>query len=568
MPRKPTIAPEIVQQIHTAWEAAPHGTKGDIIASWAERLGVEKTTVYRARSRRYGKAKQVEREVQIEQSLIDEVAVQKIRLMEAGLVEREIATQLIIDYMVDEGVEGADKLVASTVNRRMRKAGFREAETKVRVEAAHPNHVWQMDFSRSKHFQVKERLPSGDYLLEISGRHLHYKEQGGLRNLWLVQAKDSYSRLRLGAGYIATGETADLGLTFLDHCFRREDDGLNPMRGVPYVFKIDNGAFGKSEVFGLAAEALGLDVRFSTPYKKDSQGKIESAWRWMWAQFELPLVMRYGKGWRCTLSEYNELMHEYFAKDGQKKHPWRDLSRDAIYRTALRMPSVTGEACLRTFEDDLLRYACHVLTRTVSVHRTVSIDNVQFAVPEIVQGVSIEIGAELRILRNRLGEFIAKPVDYHTEFFALAPYEPAQFDDFSGRAAQTYRQQMETQLAQRRKEGTALLAQPEHSGDGAVRPLSLPTPEVEVVPGGAFGEQPPAPAPTLTYNQARVQVGLTIVEVAPDSTYATFAAQLDPKLRAREEEGALTEDYVQQVCRALRNAFAGDTGKTARRKTA
>jgi hypothetical protein len=510
---------QTARQIARELDAAPHFEKGAIVARWCELYRCNPVTVYRAAADTRGAKKTIERSVRIPQRYIDLVARLKLRVAETGLEDRELATAICIEVLEHSGQVPVGLLKPTTVNTRLREAGFRLEDPRVRVEYDFANQVWLMDFSRSKYFQVQKYV-KGDYVLKISGRHLHYKENDQLRNLWLVQVKDGFSRVRLGRGYVDSGENALLGLGFLDWAFSRPVDDV-VLRGVPHHLKVDQGAFGKHELTETACAALGVDLRLTTPYAKESQGAIELSWKLLWRQFEMKLVAQYGKGWTITLSDYNELMLAHLAADAQQRHPHLKQSRELVYRTSLACTRPDGVVPLRTVDESILTFACRPIERSVDDAQRVRIDHEYFSVPREAGGRFIQEGTRLRILKSAAGRFMARTIDWYSDFFELAPWQAARWDDFSGRAGTTYRQEQTRLMHEAVKSGTAVPARPE-------RPLvaTLPPREERIEVASPFASAAPEAPATLTYDQARQRIGRALMQLTGQG-YGTYERDLD-----------------------------------------
>lgn len=402
-------------------DSADHGMKGAVVQRHAERLGCHPVTIYREIARRFDKSKIVRREKEIPQSLIDRVAELKARSRQLGLGSRELATARCIQILRDMGVEGAEQLTVSTVNRRLREMGFWKDQPYRRIEAEFANQEHQLDWSRSKYFQLRSYdAERGDYLLEVSGRELHYKQGSDRLRTWLVQAKDSYSRLRLCRMYAAAGENALIALDFLQWCWTREEDG-HPMRYLPHVLKLDNGATARRKEFRSMCEALGIEIVTSRPYHSQSQGKIESAWRSLWQRFELDLATRLGDGGTVWLADYNALLHEHLAfEDAGLDHPVRRGSRAHAYLTSIRAYPP------RETDADVVQLACRAEERTVGMDCVVSFDGDKYEAPEAVAGERIIVH------KNAAGELVAEALEREMKPFRLTPFFPNRIGDFRG----------------------------------------------------------------------------------------------------------------------------------------
>ena len=555
----PKIPEDVLRSIQQEIDDADHGGKSAVVRDWAARFDCSPKTLRRHLGKvrpLTAKRKRAPRPPEVEWKWIERVAQLKIRVEQAGLEARELSTEEAIRVLEEAGEVPPGLLTVSTVNRRLDEAGFRDEDPKVRVETDFANQVWQFDFSRSKYVQVlrrEDRLDGEpDYLCRISGRHLHYKENGRLRNLWLCQVKDSYSRARLSRGYVSTGETAELGWTFLDWAFARPDDG-HPMRGVPHVLKVDQGAFGKHHATALACEAYDIDLRLSKPYNKDSQGKVERAWRSLWQEFEMALVARHGVGFTLRLSEYNDALAEHLARDLDKRHPERpSLTRRESYGSTLAAHP------RRDVAPGVYRHVFRIEERTVKPEQRVRIDNAFYAVPHEVDGVRIKPGMRVRLMVNLDGEVRGQCVDVWTPYFELGPWSASAWDDFSDRAPSTWRQQQEAQVARRRRERTELPGQDGRHDDAppADRGATVHTlsPRVETVaPASPFADAPdPMPSErTLTEHEARVRIGSVLVSLGYSRGFAAFEDQLAPHVRGGLTE-AEADDLIHRLSSALR----------------
>ena len=430
------------EALRCEWETAPHGEKRAFLEGKATVLDCSVDTLYRGLRRRNGKRKSVEREKQIPQFLIDEVAKMKRRGAGGSLVERELSTAHCIRRLQERGIEGAEQLTVSSVNRRLAEAGFRDPEIKVRIEAAYANQEHQLDFSRSKYFQM-DSYDSGrdDYILKSTGKALFYKQGDARFRTWLVQLIDSYSRVRICQAYGATGETGLLGLTFLNYVYTRPEDS-NPLRYLPDMLKTDNGAFEKKREVRAAMDALKIEPRRSKPYNKDSQGKIERSWRVLWHDFELVLYESLAAAGVGTmyLSEYNDALAEYMSNQQYLAHPVRNGERGDLYRQSiLRHPP-------RQIDFDILSVACKVEYRLVTRELMVRYNNVPYETPAYC------VGKRIRVYRNMEGELMGETVEEDRKPFMLKPYPFREIDNFNDRHPAGYRQQIQNVINAEAKE--------------------------------------------------------------------------------------------------------------------
>lgn len=509
-------------------DRAGHGQKRAVILRYAKALGVSPDTIYRAMRREFGKRKtKTSHPRRIPDELIDMVADIKLKGMKMGLKERELSTENCIQMLIEQGVEGAEHLTPSTVNRRLVERGFRIRDPKVRVEAKYANQEHQIDFSRSKYFQVTRYDPQrNDYLMRVSGKELHYKKNDRRLRTWLVQLKDSYSRVRILQAYAATGESALMGLEFLNFCYNRPEDD-NPLRYVPDMLKSDSGAFEKKKEVRAALQALQIEPRRSRPYNKDSQGKVESGFRSVWGEFELKLAIKMGSGARIYLSEYNELLMEFCIEDMQKKHPFQDDTREAAYRKSLLIHPP------REIDIDLLQVACKVEYRTVPQTLMVQYGGQQYEAPVYA------MGKRIRIYRNMLGELMGELQEEDRKPFILQPFRYREIDDFEHRPHSTYRQQREQAIKQTEQKETKRIFFP-------------PKPE-KVQPESPFSNVDQETAIFPNIYTARAYIGAQLRALG--ATYADYADIFDPLL---QED--LSRESIDAVLKEIKKFFRNAVG--------
>jgi len=431
--------------------AAGRGARGSVIKRYAALYGVSRDTIYRMLRREYGKTKTVERKKKIDQTLINAVARLKITGMNLGAIStnkrnpRELPTDIAIDLLKNEyGICEAEDLTVSTVNRRLRESGFRTPDPKIRVECEYANQEHQLDFSRSKYFQIVEFDPEkNDWILKVSGKELHYKKGDRNFRLWIAQLKDSYSRARLARAYGATGESAIMGLEFLNFCYTRKEDD-HPLNYIPDTLKTDQGAFAKKKEVQAVMRALQIELKKSTPWNKESQGKIESGFVTIWRRFEMRLAMKLGGGAKLYLSQYNQLLHEFMIKDLDQKHTVRtQYKRGEDYRVSMI------EHPPREIDESLFIHAFRTYERTVDQTLMVTIDNIPLACPDYT------IGQRIRIYRNMNGEYEGELMREDRKSFTLQPYHTYKPGEFEHRPHATYRQKMEVEARQLEKERLA-----------------------------------------------------------------------------------------------------------------
>nr|BDD47010.1 hypothetical protein 5 [Balneolaceae bacterium] len=437
----------IAQQI----ESAPWGQKETVKERFCERLDIHKATLHRRIAEIKGNTKSVDREYEFdpENRLTRMIFDLKLTGEMMHLKRRELSTENCIQLLIDRGIDGAEDLYnidektgeirykVSTVNRRLRELGYREKQPSKRIEADYANQVHMIDFSRSKYFQLWERDErSGDFMLKVSGKELHYKKSDTRLRTWIVQYMDDFSRLRKVKAYPETNESAFLGLEHLNYVYGGSSPqppfeggaSEHPLRYLPLeMLRCDNGSFRRSRETQAAVEALGIHMPPQMPGSKGGTAKVENRFRSLWQQFELPLAVRLGDGATIWMSEYNELLEEFCIQELEKRHPVkRQETKGEVYEKSLADRRITQ----KTTTADMLQVACRVERRVVDAHLRVSLDNVYYSVPQYVNGIPLT-GKTVAIHRNKNNELVGKLIeDNCTERFELERWEAASWGTF------------------------------------------------------------------------------------------------------------------------------------------
>jgi hypothetical protein len=426
-------------------DEAPHGQKSAVVARLAGYFGCSKDKIYREMRGRFGPKKTVEREKRIDPGnrLMQKVFDMKTVAEGLSLVKREPKTEWCIGQLQAEGIQGAEALSVSTVNRRINEMGFRERQPTVRLESDYANQVHMIDFTRSKYFQLFEYDPRrDDYMLIVSGNELHYKQGNARLRTWICQYMDDYSRLRKSKMYAETGESAFLGLDHLSWAWAPEEDD-HLMRYLPLeMLRSDNGAFRKATETKTAMDALDINLTKQRPRHHGGTAKIENRMRSLWKEFEGPLALQLGEGGRMWMSEYNALLYDFCVKEQQKQHPFhKEYTKGEIYQQSLADRSITQ----RTTDVDVIRLACRVEKRKVDDHLRISLNNEYYAVPQYVDGVPT-IGKQVYVHINKYGELTGKLIDdLASSKFELEAWEPLSWGEY-GSFKHTPRQKREDQF--------------------------------------------------------------------------------------------------------------------------
>lgn len=429
-----------VEEIREQLRGVGKGEKSAIVERYANLFGCSRFTIYRELRKTFGKSKTVVRAKKIEDSVIHEAAKLKRSGETMHLSEREISSELVIEILRNRSVPGSDKLTVATLNRRLNEKGYRERTPYVRVEAQYSNQQHQLDFSRSKYFQLMGYdQDKKDYVLRVSGRELHYKLEDGQTKLrtWIVSLVDAYSRVKYVQAYPARGEDISLGLEHLHAAYNGEFLFQSDVRFyLPDRLKTDQGAFAKNGAVKGMLKALEIIPELAEAGKHRGNQKVEASFRNYWQRFELPLAIKMGNGTKIYLREYNELAADFVQREAERKHPLRASSRIAVYRSGLMMREQ------RVIKQDLRDIAFTVIERTVSESLTVSINNELFEAPRYAVGKRIKVYANLN--GDYAGEMIS---DGDQKSFILKPTRGyVEVGDFSHRPHNTYKQDIDQEL--------------------------------------------------------------------------------------------------------------------------
>ncbi len=424
-----------IRTIKFELENAPHNCKTGIINKYSEMYGLSKSQIYRRIREQYGSRKKISKRKKISDELIDLVAKLKVESSQLSLGNRKLSTEECLTIMKDSNVPGAENLVVGTVDRRLREKGFGTREKVVRVEAARPNQTHQLDFARSKYFQVSRyNNELNTYMLKVSGRHLSYKESEIKLRTWLVGLIDTYSRLSIAMAFAATGESSGIGLQLLRFAYGRDED-RHPLIYLPENLKCDNGAFIKSTPIQNMLRALQIKDGRSKPYKHRGIQKVESLWRTIWQKFELPLAMQLGKGTEISLLDYNEMLHDKMIELAEEEHPTRAGTKVHLYKSNLLKTKP------RRVEVDLMDVVLRVQRRKVNQSCQVYLNNEIYEVPEFA------LDKWIIIYSNGSGGLIGETENEYNKPFSLKPTKGfVEEGDFTGRRKATYQERIESMI--------------------------------------------------------------------------------------------------------------------------
>ena len=487
-----------LEQIHRRWQQMPHGERSAYIKAQARRIQVSKTTLYRALKDRFGQKKESPKSTHIPEDLVRTVAEIKLtysRNITLKNSSRTLSTKDAQKIAASEGHEEALEWSASAINKAMHRDGYMIQKPRQRYEAKYALQQAQIDFSRSKHFQVVEPVGEDDWVLRVSAKELHYKDGNVKLRLWVAQMRDEYSRLRLIRYYPATSESGLLGVDFLRWCFNRSKDN-HYMRHLPERIKTDQGAFAKSKEGKTAMQALGIEPKLAGVESSQSQGKVERGFRTLWQSFEAGLATRlvrqHGEGATMRLSTLREAVHAFTVQEHKMNHPlYREHTRGELYRTSMQERAEQVQDWPRTVEQDVLDLATRTWMRTADSTRLIWVENVPFEVPDYAAGKKV------RVHRTMNGDWMGEMVDgYHKgTTFDLKPAQIGLLDEWETRPDRVPIQDLESDV----DDHLAQLIPQEDLGIDDEHTQEVDAPSTRV-------EDPDTPEP-LTLLDARAHVG-------------------------------------------------------------
>jgi len=441
-------------EIKRELEGLKNGERGARVEKIAASYGMSKDKLYRLLREKFGRTKTVKRDSKITNQMVDLVAKLKVE-GESMIIDarngREISTEVCIQKLIDQGHIEFKDVSISQINLRLRSAGFRFRAPYVRVEAEYPDQQHQIDFTRSKYFQVKGfDSESGEYILKVSSRVLNYKQGDDKSQLrtWIVGVIDAYSRVAIAKAYVAAGESQDLGRQFMHDVYCRPEDD-NPLRSLPETLKADNGAFMKDRTKRFLQD-IEVHSESTTPYGHRGIQKIEAFWTDLWRSFELPLAMDLKPGAELTLADYNSYLAEYIMKKINENHPLRSGSRKHDYLAGLAKAS--RYYVRRFINEDLWDHFFSLFERLVPVHLIVSIRDSKRNIDVKLKAPAEFQGQKCEFYVNSQGEWFCRLKEKYSESYqAEVVSGSVPIGNFEHRHTQTYRERIETEVEQNKK---------------------------------------------------------------------------------------------------------------------
>lgn len=529
MPKGFSIKDELLRLIYNELQSLEHSRKTPFIENHAQKLGVSKATLYR-RLERFGETKQrVQRQTKYTPELVEKAWEIQATFLSTQLKgsSYRLATRDIIDMVESEGLIKTGEWSVSGLNNAFKKLGFRDVQARIRIEAEHYAQQYQMDFSRSKHFQVIGKTPDGeDYILKVSSKALFYKDVDVRMRTWVTMAIDEYSRLRVARYAPATAESPLLGINFLDHLFTRPEDG-NFMRHKPEIIKGDQGAFLKSEEVKNALDSVGIKREMAPPGNKESNGKIERAWQALWQRFERPLATRitreHGADATMFLSELNELLDAHLIAIQSEFHPFHH-NQVKLHMAQMSAQNVRPEI----IDGSLLESAFKTWERTVGIDCGISLFGVRFQTPAHCAGKKITV------YRTLHEEYFASIVGEEERVFAIEPYQTGTLGEFS----QSRPKAIATRVNDRVKEEMKVKRMT-HKAE-RIRP-SAPTIDVESIPIEK-------PQQTLVLIKAKLRFRDQLAKYAlKHNLFNNPSEEIAQAVRAASEKGLLFNEMTIQM---------------------
>ena len=112
---------DFLHELRKRIESSSHGTKKELISTWANNLNISEATLYRELRKEFGKQKTIYREKKIDEEIIVKIYNLKKKSAIKGKV---ISTKDCIDKLYKSGIIKTNNLSASTINRRIKEAGL------------------------------------------------------------------------------------------------------------------------------------------------------------------------------------------------------------------------------------------------------------------------------------------------------------------------------------------------------------------------------------------------------------------------------------------------------------
>lgn len=371
-----SIAPDILQQIITAWNDAPYGHKAAVVEKWAVMISTTPQTLYRHLPT--NRERKGERQIEGIEEAARVVAMIKNRPPEhRGVISTADALSIaLINKKIDARFKDTNY---STFDRVIRDLGLNTKRRRVeRFQAEFPNEMHHVDASTSNCLYIAKALPDGDFLLKLHRGNKDYKNKpipvDGLRP-WIYGLTDDHSGVHCCRYVAAKGENSRHNMEFL--CWAWWQQPEKCFWGVPGKIKGDHGPMMSSPEAKDFFERCSVGIDPSTPLNKDAHGKIERPWRTLWQKFELPFfAISDWKRFEISMSELNSQLMNYSIEYNERRHRFeRSISR----RQAWERVSLHGGVTILP-DDALETIAKSNIERTVNQEGVFYMDNIPYEV--------------------------------------------------------------------------------------------------------------------------------------------------------------------------------------------
>ncbi|MGA3114826.1 MAG: hypothetical protein ABSF90_10400 [Syntrophobacteraceae bacterium] len=412
------LAESMIAQIRSEWLEAPIGVKSQIVASYAQALGIGYQTLYRQLC--IARKRNGERKIcGIEDAAGIVARVKKRPPKDMGEISTDQAVQLAISNRLIP--QELCEVSNGTWNRVIRESGFAKKSRRVqRFQAEYPNQLHHVDASTSQIFYV-HRQEGDEFIFKMhGGSALGYKNKPVPIRLrpWLYGLTDDYSGYHIARYTAAAGESLADNLQFLAWAWGKNEE--KPFFGIPDRLKADQGPLMKGEASKEWLGRLEIDLDGSIPYAKEAHGKIERPWRTIWQRFERVFYAEADwKQFEITMTELNRRFR-IFQNDEYNLEPHR-YEKEITRLDAWRRINLRGGAV--AMPENAIATAARRYIRTVSCDGCFSLDGTFYEVKGLHDA---KVRVYEGIFEDRLVvEDLATGEKYETKKFA-----PAKLDDY------------------------------------------------------------------------------------------------------------------------------------------
>lgn len=326
----------VMAQAVAEWEGAGHGQKGAVLAHWLPVLGIDRSRFYRE-MKAWGRSP--ERKARNDKGVrkiphIEEVTKAVVQVknrppkgVRRGRMKDALKYALESGMVPEEARDTAWRVPLGTLYRVAREKEWTERPRRThRWQAEYPNQMHQFDCSFSEHF-IPVRQDGEEWILKLRPARQKNKEKLESLRVMGCGLVDDFSGYRLTRYYVAKGESAAVGITFLQWAWSHVEEHL-PFRGLPDILYMDNGPLSKQHAFRrFCEEAAGVAIQTHEPERSQATGKVENNWRSQWRPFETPFFFNPDwKSFEISLTALNQELAAFWR--GWNKRPHRVLPVD------------------------------------------------------------------------------------------------------------------------------------------------------------------------------------------------------------------------------------------------